>query len=31
RKAAEKVIDKIVRETPNSSVENLIKQALKNL
>jgi Holliday junction DNA helicase RuvA len=31
RKAAEKVIDKIDRETPNSSIENLIKQALKNL
>ena len=31
RKAAEKVIDKIIRETPNASVENLIKQALKNL
>jgi Holliday junction DNA helicase RuvA len=31
RKAAEKVIDKIVKDTPNSSVENLIKQALKNL
>ena len=31
RKAAEKVIDKIIRETPNASVENLIKQALQNL
>jgi Holliday junction DNA helicase RuvA len=31
RKSAEKVIDKIIRETPNASVENLIKQALKNL
>ena len=31
RKTAEKVIDKIIRETPNASVENLIKQALKNL
>ena len=31
RKAAEKAIDKIIRETPNASVENLIKQALKNL
>lgn len=31
RKAAEKVIDKIIRETPNATVENLIKQALKNL
>ena len=31
RKAAEKVIDKIIGETPNATVENLIKQALKNL
>lgn len=31
RKTAEKVIDKIIRETPNASVEELIKQALKNL
>jgi Holliday junction DNA helicase RuvA len=31
RKTAEKVIDKIIRETPKDSVENLIKQALKNL
>ena len=31
RKAAEKVIDKIIRETPTATVENLIKQALKNL
>jgi len=31
RKAAEKVVDKIIRETPNSTVEQLIKQALKNL
>lgn len=31
RKAAEKVLDKIVRETPNASVEQLIKEALKNL
>jgi Holliday junction DNA helicase RuvA len=31
RKAAEKVVDKIIREIPNSSVEQLIKQALKNL
>lgn len=31
RKTAEKVIDKIVREVPNASVEDLIKQALKNL
>jgi Holliday junction DNA helicase RuvA len=31
RKAAEKVIDKIIRETPNATVEDLIKQALKKL
>jgi Holliday junction DNA helicase RuvA len=31
RKSAEKVIDKIIRDTPNASVEDLIKQALKNL
>jgi len=31
RKAAEKIIEKIIKEVPNSSVENLIKQALKNL
>ena len=31
RKTAEKVIEKIIRDTPNASVENLIKQALKNL
>jgi Holliday junction DNA helicase RuvA len=31
RKIAEKVMDKIVKEVPNASVENLIKQALKNL
>lgn len=31
RKAAEKVIDKIVKDVPNASVEQLIKQALKNL
>jgi Holliday junction DNA helicase RuvA len=31
RKSAEKVIDKIIREAPNASVEDLIKQALKNL
>lgn len=31
RKIAEKIVDKIVRETPNTSVEQLIKQALKNL
>ena len=31
RKTAEKVIDKIVIEAPNATVETLIKQALKNL
>lgn len=31
RKTAEKVIEKIVKEAPDSSVENLIKLALKNL
>jgi Holliday junction DNA helicase RuvA len=31
KKSAEKVIDKIVKDTPNASVEDLIKQALKNL
>lgn len=31
RKTAEKVIDRIVKDVPNASVEQLIKQALKNL
>lgn len=31
RKAAEKVVDKIVKDAPNATVEQLIKQALKNL
>ncbi|VXB16557.1 Holliday junction ATP-dependent DNA helicase RuvA [Flavobacterium sp. 9AF] len=31
RKIAEKVLEKIVKQEPNASVENLIKQALKNL
>ena len=31
RKAAEKVVDKIVRENPGITVETIIKQALKNL
>ncbi len=31
RKTSEKIVDKIVKETPNASVEQLIKQALKNL
>ena len=31
RKSAEKVIDKFCRENPDATVENIIKQALKNL
>ena len=31
RKASEKVVDKIVANTPDASVETIIKQALKNL
>ncbi|AWM13977.1 Holliday junction branch migration protein RuvA [Flavobacterium sp. NRK F10] len=31
RKAAEKAIDKVFRDVPNASVEQLIKEALKNL
>lgn len=31
RKSAEKVVEKIVRENPDASVETIIKQALKNL
>jgi Holliday junction DNA helicase RuvA len=31
RKNAEKVIDKIINEDPNATIENLIKLALKNL
>jgi len=31
KKLAEKAVDKIVRETPEASVESIIKQALKNL
>jgi Holliday junction DNA helicase RuvA len=31
RKIVEKVMDKIVKDSPNASVEDLIKQALKNL
>lgn len=31
RKAAEKVVEKIVKESPDASVETIIKQALKNL
>ncbi len=31
RKQSEKVLDKILKEEPNSTIENLIKKALKNL
>ena len=31
RKNAEKVVDKIIKENPEASVETIIKQALKNL
>jgi holliday junction DNA helicase RuvA len=31
RKASEKVVDKVVKENPDASVELIIKQALKNL
>lgn len=31
RKSAEKVVEKIVKEDPNTTVENIIKQALKKL
>jgi Holliday junction DNA helicase RuvA len=31
RKASEKVVERIVKESPDSSVEYIIKQALKNL
>ncbi|MGL4585201.1 MAG: Holliday junction branch migration protein RuvA [Flavobacterium sp.] len=31
RKSAEKVVDKIIKQDPNASVEFIIKQALKNL
>ncbi|WP_310555733.1 Holliday junction branch migration protein RuvA [Flavobacterium sp.] len=31
RKASEKMVEKIVREMPDASVETIIKQALKNL
>lgn len=31
RKLAEKAIDKVLKDTPQASVENIIKQALKNL
>ncbi|MBQ4818686.1 Holliday junction branch migration protein RuvA [Aquimarina sp. MMG016] len=31
RKLAEKAVDRVLRETPKETVENIIKQALKNL
>lgn len=31
KKLAERIVDKIVKESPDASVESLIKQALKNL
>jgi Holliday junction DNA helicase RuvA len=31
RKASERIVEKIVKENPDSSVEFIIKQALKNL
>lgn len=31
RKSAEKVVEKIVKESPDATVESIIKQALKNL
>jgi Holliday junction DNA helicase RuvA len=31
RKTSERVIEKIIKEAPDSSVEFIIKQALKNL
>lgn len=31
RKASEKMVDKIIKENPEASVETIIKQALKNL
>lgn len=31
RKASEKIVEKIIKEVPDSSVEYIIKQALKNL
>jgi Holliday junction DNA helicase RuvA len=31
RKASEKIVEKIIKEAPDSSVEYIIKQALKNL
>jgi Holliday junction DNA helicase RuvA len=31
RKASEKIVDKVINENPDASVETIIKQALKNL
>jgi Holliday junction DNA helicase RuvA len=31
RKASEKVVERIVKENPEATVETIIKQALKNL
>jgi Holliday junction DNA helicase RuvA len=31
KKQSERVVDKIVKETPDASVESIIKEALKNL
>jgi Holliday junction DNA helicase RuvA len=31
KKLAEKVVDKVVKQTPDASIESIIKQALKNL
>jgi Holliday junction DNA helicase RuvA len=31
RKASEKIVDKVINENPNATVEAIIKQALKNL
>ncbi|MGV9003090.1 Holliday junction branch migration protein RuvA [Flavobacterium sp.] len=31
RKSAEKIVDKIIRENPEATVETIIKQALKNI
>src|SRR5690606_2885611 len=31
RKLAEKAVDKVLKESPQATVENIIKQALKNL
>jgi Holliday junction DNA helicase RuvA len=31
RKNAEKVVDKIIKENPEATLETIIKQALKNL